>query len=132
MSHAERAMVADRSRAKGLDGRIVETFKTALALGRRGHEWQTLIRALFEQRGELVHFKGKPHESLMHPTGKAAVSRENVIFTAEATTHAVDLALEVLTTAYTSPRREHRAIVEWSQQAAHVAAYLASQRAGTR
>jgi hypothetical protein len=119
---------ADRVRAGDRIGRIVETLKIALALGKRGQAWQKSIRALFKQRDELVHFRGKPYESMMHPTGKSAVSRENVTYTAEATAHAVDLGLEVLTTAYRSPRRKHAAIVEWSKRAAHVPELLESER----
>jgi hypothetical protein len=109
-------------------GRIVETFKAALELGKRGLEWQTSIPALFEQRDELVHFRGKPYEAVMHPTGKSNVSRENVTYTAEATTHAVDLTLEVLTTAYTSPRADHATLVDWSKRAAHVPEFLENER----
>lgn len=61
---------------------------------------------------------------MMHPTGKSTVSRENVTYTVEATARAVDLALEVLTTAYTSPRRKHAGLVKWSNSAAHVPAFL--------
>ena len=64
----------------------------------------------------------------MHPTGKSGVSRENVTYTAEATAHAVELALEVLTTAYTSPRSKHAAIVDWSKRAAHVPEFIESER----
>jgi hypothetical protein len=117
----------DRSRAKG-EGRIVETFKIALELDKGGQEWQSSIHALFKQRGALVHFRGKPHETVMHPTGKFNVSRETATYTAEATTRDVDLALEVLTTAYRSPRSKHAAIVEWAKSAAHVPAYLESVR----
>jgi hypothetical protein len=117
---------ADRVRAKDRVGTIVETFKVALELGRRSQKWQTSIPALFDQRDELVHFRGKPYEAMMHPTGKSNVSRENVTYTAETTAHAVDLALEVLTTAYTSPRQKHAALVKWSESAMHVPPYLES------
>jgi hypothetical protein len=119
---------ADRARASDRVGYIVETFKVALDLGKRGLERQSSIPALFEQRDELVHFRGKPYESMMHPTGKSAVSRENLTYTAEATAHAVDLALEVLTTAYTSPRRKHAALVECSKRTTHVPPFLESER----
>jgi hypothetical protein len=36
------------------------------------------------------------------PTGKSNVSTENVVYSAERATWAVDLALEVLTTAYSA------------------------------
>jgi hypothetical protein len=123
---------ADRPRASDRVGFIVETLKAALELGKRGHAWQSSIPGLFEQRDELVHFRGKPYESRMHPTGKSAVSRENVTYTAEAMTSAVDLAFEVLTTAYQSPRKKHAALVEWSQSAAHVPALLENERAAAR
>lgn len=109
-------------------GRIVETFKVALELGKRGHEWQSSIPALFDQRDELVHFRGRSYEAMMHPTGKSNVSRENLTYTVEATARAIDLALEVLTTAYTSPRRKHAGLVKWSESAAHVPAFLDGER----
>jgi hypothetical protein len=84
-----------RSRAERLTGRIVETFKTAFALGRRGAEWQKSIPKLFAFRGELVHFRGEDHESQPHPTGKSHVSMESSAYTVERASWAVDLALEV-------------------------------------
>jgi hypothetical protein len=110
-------------------GRIVETLKRAIELGKRGQKWQTAIPALFEQRDELVHFRGELRPAGMHPTGKAYVSLENVTYTAEATSSAIDLALEVLTTAYRSPRPKHQAIDEWSTNNAHVPPRLESARA---
>jgi hypothetical protein len=67
----------------------------------------------------------------MHPTGKSNVSRENVTYTAEATTDAVDLTLEVLTTAYRSPRRAHNAVVKWATDNEHVPTYLEDERRAT-
>lgn len=113
-------------------GRIVETLKRALELGKLGAEWQTKVPGLFDLRDELVHFEGEFHEGALHPTGKSNVSIENVRYTAEAASAAVDLALEVLATAYRSPRSTHAALVTWAGQAAHVPAWLESERAAVR
>jgi hypothetical protein len=119
---------AERSRAKRDVGRIVETFKNTLELGGRGQAWQASIAALFALRGDLAHFRGEDHEPQPHPTGKSNVSLENVIYTAEEATRAVDLALEVLTVAYTSPRKQHAALVERAEGGAGVAAWLEDER----
>jgi hypothetical protein len=122
---------AERSTAKSSrPGRIAETFKLALDLGKRGQELQESIPKLFKLRDELVHFRGEDHESQPHPTGKSNVSKENSVFTVELATWAVDLALEVLTTAYRSPRPKHTALVTWAEQAAHVPEWLEELRAG--
>lgn len=119
-----------RCRAEGLTGRIVETLKTALDLGKRGARWQESIPELFVLRGELVHFRGKDHESQPHPTGKSNVSMESSVYTVERATWAVDLALEVLIAAYTSPRGKHKALVTWAESAGHVPAWLEELRRG--
>ena len=112
-------------------GRIVRTFEVALELGRRTQTWQAEIPRLFKRRGELVHFRGVNLESQPHPTGKSHVSRENALYTAEQAARAVDLALEVLTVAYSSPRKKHGALVDWSERATHVPAWLGDLRRGT-
>ena len=80
-------------------GRIVETLKRALELGKLGDAWQKSIPGLFAQRDALVHFKGEIHPAGIHPSGKAYVSLEQVTYAVEAATSAVDLTLEILTTA---------------------------------
>jgi hypothetical protein len=122
----------ERPRASDRVGYIVETLKVALDLSKRSQTWQSMIPALFDQRDELVHFRGRPYESVMHPTGKSGVSRENVTFTAEAATHAVAVALDVLVTAYSSPRRKHAMLVKWSESATHVPEWLRNERAAVR
>jgi hypothetical protein len=92
-----------------------ETLKAALELGDRATSWQARIPALFELRDDLVHFEGRFFEATPHPTGNSNVSQESVVFTAEAATEAVELALEVLTVAYTSPRSYHAELVKWSE-----------------
>jgi hypothetical protein len=112
-------------------GRIVETFKVALDLGRRAHAWQTEIPRLFDLRDDEVHFEASLNDSEPHPTGKSNVSRENLIYSAEEATRAVDLALEVLTVAYSSPRKANVGLVAWAESAAHVPAWLESERRRT-
>jgi hypothetical protein len=121
---------ADRSRAKGRTGRVVETFKTACELGKRAAKWQESIPELFRLRGELVHFRGEDHESQPHPTGKSHVSMENSVYTLEKASWAIDLALEVLTVVYTSPRAKYEALTTWSKDTAHVPPWLEQLRRG--
>lgn len=105
-------------------GRIVETLKIALELGKRSGKWQRSIPKLFDLRDELVHFRGEDHPPRPHPTGKSHVSRESSLYTVEKATWALDLAHEVLTVAYTSPRAKHAALVAWTESAAHVPAFF--------
>lgn len=118
----------ERCHAKRRVGRIIETFKAALDLGKRTAEWQKSIPELFALRNELVHFRGEDHPPQPHPTGKSHVSRESSFYTLEKATWALDLALEVLTVAYTTPRAKHRALVAWSENVAHVPGSLEELR----
>jgi hypothetical protein len=113
-------------------GRIIETFKIALDLGRRTQEWQRSIKQLFDVRDELVHFRGEDHPTEPHPTGKSHVSRESSFYTVEKATWALDLAYEVLTVAYTSPRAKHEALVAYTKNAAHVPAMFDEMRHGKK
>jgi hypothetical protein len=119
----------DRVRARDRAGYVVETLKTALDIGKLGQAWQTSIPALFDERDALVHLRGDLHRAGLHPTGKAYVSHETVRYTVESTSNAIDLALEVLTTAYRSPRSNRRAIPRWSENNAHVPQQLEAARA---
>jgi hypothetical protein len=49
--------------------RIVETLKVALDLGKRQHEWQKAIPALFKLRDPAVHHDGAFYETAPHPVG---------------------------------------------------------------
>jgi hypothetical protein len=121
---------AERAVASNRVGFIVRTFEVALALGGRTQPWQRRIPALIDLRDKAVHFRGLPSEPQPHPTGKSNVSLENIIYTAEKATRAVDLALEVLTTAYTSPRAKHTALAAWAAQNSHVPGSLEARRRG--
>lgn len=109
-------------------GRIVETFKVALDLGKRAQTWQTEVPRVFNLRDEAVHFESTWNVPGPHPTGKSNVSRKNLIYASEEASRAVDLALKILTVAYTSPREQHIELVEWSESNAHVPALLESER----
>jgi hypothetical protein len=86
----------ERTEAKGTRvGRIVETLKIALDLGKRTGEWQRSIPDLFDLRDELVHFRGEDHPTEPHPTGKSHVSRESSFYTVEKATWALDLVHEL-------------------------------------
>jgi hypothetical protein len=113
-------------------GRIVETLKVALDVGERFQAWQTQISRLFELRDDLVHFRSTLNPPAPHPTGKSNVTREASIYTSEEATRAVDLALEVLTAAYSSPRKRHAELVKFAENATHVPAWLESERQGNR
>jgi hypothetical protein len=122
----------ERRQATSRVGTIVETLKSALELGPRTQQWQQSIPELFDVRDELVHFRGEDHPPLPHPTGKSHVSRESSFYTVEKATWALDLAHEVLTVAYTSPRAKHVALVAWAESVAHVPPYLDELRHGKR
>jgi hypothetical protein len=77
-----------------------------------------------------VHFRAENHESQPHPTGKSHVSMESSVYTVEKATRAIDLALEVLATAYRLPRNKHTDLVDWAESAAHVPAWLEELRHG--
>ena len=121
----------ERTQAKSSRaGRIVETFKIALTLGKRGAKWQQSIPDLFDLRDELVHFRAEDHPPQSHPTGKSHVSRESSFYSLEKATWAFDLAHEVLTVAYTSPRAKHTALVAWTESVAHVPEHFDALHSG--
>jgi hypothetical protein len=63
-----------------------------------------------------------------HASGKSNVSLENVKYGCGEATRSVDLALEVLTTAYRSPRKQHADLEKWAESAAHVPDWLEQGR----
>jgi hypothetical protein len=101
-------------RAPWRAARIVETLKVALDLGKRQHEWQKAVPALFKLRDPAVHHDGAFYETAPHPVGLTNVSEEQTRYCAEAATHALDLAFDVMTAAYTAPRRQYGGLAEWS------------------
>jgi hypothetical protein len=117
----------ERRQAKTRVGTMVETLKAALEVADRTQKWQQAIPELFDVRDELVHFRGEDHPPQPHPTGKSHVSRESSFYTVEKATWALELAHEVLTVAYTSPRAKHAALVAWTEQVAHVPEYFDKQ-----
>lgn len=122
---------AQRTRARSNRvGRIVETLKVALKLGKRTARWQRVIPELFDLRDELVHFRAEDHPPQPHPTGKSHVSRESSFYTLEKATWALDLAHEVLVVAYTSPRAKHAALVAWTKSVDHVPEYFDALHGG--
>jgi hypothetical protein len=121
---------AARSKRAARVGEVIETFKRAIDLGNRTQRWQTEIAELFCWRGNIVHFRGTPTPGLPHPTGMATVTGEAATYTAGRATKAVDLALEVLTTAQREPRQGHAGLVEWATRDAHVADWLEAVRRG--
>lgn len=91
---------------------ILETIKHAAYVSGSagGGRWATEFEWLFDLRDAAVHFEEKTQPAVPHPTG-THTGAENVAYSLESATPAVDLLFEVLKTCMTKPRP---ALVEWT------------------
>jgi len=85
---------------------VLETFKAAFYVrgSAGGGAWAREFEWLFDQRDAALHHTEETREPVPHPSGLTSVGWANVAFSLEPAERAVDLMLEVVETAVTSPR----------------------------
>ena len=110
---------------------VLETLKAGFALGAAASRWGRELKELYALRDGVVHFRSVAHEPQPHPTGKSNVSRQNVVYSAEAAVAAAELAVDVVSVCLTSARPELTGLKAWCDRAAHVPAMLAEMRERT-
>jgi hypothetical protein len=108
--------------------RIFALLSAAFDFGDREVEWREKVRALFDLRNDAVHFKSEWHELAPHPTGRSDVSREQTIYTAEAASRSISLAMEIIIAGLTSPRDDQPRVQAWAASAPHVVDHLNERR----
>ena len=91
--------------AKGTarETRILECLKGAFAVGKEAHGWVDDFTWLFDIRGGAVHHKPEARPVTQHPTG-VNTSWEYSVYTADASTRAVDLLFDVMGTCFEKPK----------------------------
>jgi hypothetical protein len=114
--------------APSRSAKVMETLRAGFNLGSAGSRWGRAIKDLYRLRDHAVHFESVFHEAQPHPTGKSNVSRENVIYSADAAANAADLAVDVVTVCMASPRPMNPDLRKWCGERAHVPSYLAEKR----
>jgi hypothetical protein len=96
------------------EGRIVETLKFGYTLGSHAGRWQGELPWLFDLRNENVHYDEEFAAPVVHPV-MGHVSPERVVYTAENSTRAVDVMLDVITICAVNNLKPtaHRDHVDW-------------------
>jgi hypothetical protein len=117
-----------KSGAPSRSAKVMETLRAGFNLGSAGSRWGRAIKDRYRLRDHVVHFESVFPEAQPHPTGKSNVSRENVIYSADAAAKAADLAVEVVTVCIASPRPTNPDLGQWCGDRAHIPGYLAGKR----
>jgi hypothetical protein len=104
--------------------RVIQVLKDSFDIGPNEPRWTAEVRALFDLRNDVVHFKPAWNELVKHPTGKSDVVLETVIYSLERASRSVALAVEIMATCLGSPRRDRSQVVEWAEGIPHIAPWL--------
>lgn len=95
--------------------RIIETLKAGFDVSKRIVGWNEELTWLSDLRDAAVHHQSELRPTGDHPSGRALVPQENIDYSCEATTRAVDLALDVMATCLRSPRSDQLELAEWAK-----------------
>lgn len=106
---------------------IRDTFR--LACNPSSRKWQNEIAwVLRDARTKAVHHGPKQHQPIFHSGLKTSIAEENHFFSAESTTRAVDLMMDMFGALLAPDREQARAIKGWSASTAHVLPELTALR----
>ena len=130
--HADVAPIVGRDpdpRRKGQRQRVymLETFKVALPTAAK---WHAELSWLVSQRDNAVHFRGLNQEPVPHPELPTNVSPQNVEFSRETATRAVNLLFRILGAVSGGPESDSP-LAKWGHDRRHVLAELERLREGT-
>lgn len=95
-------------------GKIREALKLVFDTGPVDNLWVDEFKWLFDLRDAAVHAKETPKPSVPHPLGTNTAS-EQVDYSTESATKAVELALSVLCWCVNHPRQNLADAVQWSE-----------------
>jgi hypothetical protein len=95
-------------------GKIREALKLVFATGPMNTPWVSEFKWLFDLRDAAVHAEEIPKASVPHPVGTNTAS-EQVDYSTESATRAVELALSVLRWCVDHPRQNLADAVQWSE-----------------
>jgi hypothetical protein len=107
--------------------RVSETLNAGFAVGPVAARWGRQLKWLYALRDGAVHHDSLFVEAAPHPSGKSNVSRENAVYTAEASVAAADLALQIVTRCIGSPRPALFDLVKWCGDRVDVREALAAK-----
>jgi hypothetical protein len=106
---------------------MLETFKVALPTAAK---WHAELSWLVSQRDNAVHFRGLNQEPVPHPELPTNVSPQNVEFSRETATRAVNLLFRILGAVSGGPESDSP-LAKWGHDRRHVLAELERLREGT-
>jgi hypothetical protein len=107
--------------------RIVETLKNAVETTQLTPTWADVVDEIFKARNTGVHFEEDSRGTIAHPIG-TNTAWEHRFFHLEASRRAVDMALAILETCVTRPKRTHPKLTEWAKLRASAAEGLSQRR----
>jgi hypothetical protein len=104
----------DQPRSRGPRRRfeVLEMLKRGFTLRAKAHRWRDEIDWLFTIRDDAVHFKEADRDTALHPTG-TGTSAENVTYSVESATRAVELLRDVLETCRVTPKKTYPALIRY-------------------
>jgi hypothetical protein len=108
---------------------LFEAVKSAVAADSGTlNRWGRDFRWLFDLRDAALHFREVTSEAVPHPSGTTNSSAIYLLYCVENSGRAVDLLLEVLGEAVSSPRPSRPDVVKWASDFAPSVARLRARR----
>ena len=105
---------------------MLDTFKVAIPAAAK---WHAELSWLIEQRDNAVHFQASTEEPVPHPELPTSVSPQNVEFSRETATRAVDLLFRIFGAVFAGLESDSP-LALWGRERNHVLAELAQLRHG--
>lgn len=129
--HADVAPIVGRNpdpRGKGQRQWVymLDTFKVALP---EAAKWHADLSWLIDQRDNAVHFQATTQEPVPHPELPTNVSPQNVEFSRETASRAVDLLFRIFGGVFADSQADSP-LAQWGRDRRHVLAELAQLRHG--
>lgn len=105
---------------------MLDTFKVAIPAAAN---WHAGLSWLIEQRDSAVHFQASTDEPVPHPELPTSVSPQNVEFSRETASRAVDLLFRIFGAVFAGLESDSP-LALWGRERSHVLAALAQLRHG--
>lgn len=105
---------------------MLDTFKVSLP---EAAKWHAELAWLIDQRDNAVHFQASTQDPVPHPELPTSVSPQNVEFSRETASRAVDLLFRIFGAVFAG-RRSDSPLALWGRERNHVLAELAQLRHG--
>jgi hypothetical protein len=108
---------------------VLETIKGAVAGdGNTLSRWAGELEWLFDLRNSALHYTEETGPAVLHPSGTTNASGIYQDYCVENAARSVDLLLEVLTNASSSPRRSNVEVMKWAEDYRRIIDQLRERR----